>query len=216
MWAEQEARERLAEVLQRAEAGEPQFVGETGVVISRAEYARLKAMEADETHPGRWLVKHFAGLGEIQLPSREDSRPIPFADWRDEDFGLCAEVSSASIWRSHAARMRQAGARMDINDNNRSSILDAIQEFDRREQFLTDYGFSKARDYWLIYQGRRYDSKAIVGVGCKYVPGSTGPLTAYDFSGGRETVQPLLEKLGFEVEVRGAAGANFDMRSVNS
>ena len=87
MWTEQEARERLAEVLQRAEAGEPQFVGETGVVISRAEYARLKAMETDETHPGRWLVKHLAGLGDIELPSRDDSRPIPFADWREEDFG---------------------------------------------------------------------------------------------------------------------------------
>ncbi|RBP12959.1 prevent-host-death family protein [Roseiarcus fermentans] len=87
MWTEQEARERLAEVLQRAEAGEPQFVGETGVVISRAEYARLKAMETDETHPGRWLVKHLAGLGEIELPSRDEDRPSPFADWGDRDFG---------------------------------------------------------------------------------------------------------------------------------
>ena len=86
MWTEQEAREKLAELLQRANAGEPQFVGENGVVISRAEYARLKAIETDEAHPGRWLVKHFAGLGEIELPSREEDRPSPFADRREGDF----------------------------------------------------------------------------------------------------------------------------------
>ena len=45
MWTEQEAREKFGEVLQRAEAGEPQFVGQSGVVISRAEYVRLKALE---------------------------------------------------------------------------------------------------------------------------------------------------------------------------
>ncbi len=86
MWTEQEAREKFAEVLQRAEAGEPQFVGESGVLISRAEYARLKAIETDETHPGKWLVKHLAGLGEIELPSRNEDRPSPFADWTETDF----------------------------------------------------------------------------------------------------------------------------------
>jgi prevent-host-death family protein len=86
MWTEQEAKEKLAEILQRAETGEPQFVGETGVVLSRAEYARLEAIESDEAHPGKWLVKHFAGLGDIELPSREEDRPSPFADWREEDF----------------------------------------------------------------------------------------------------------------------------------
>jgi len=87
MWTEQEAKEKLTEVLHRAEAGEPQFVGQSGVLISRAEYARLKAIEADETHPGKWLVKHLAGLGEIELPSRDEDRPTPFADWPEEERG---------------------------------------------------------------------------------------------------------------------------------
>jgi len=87
MWTEQEAKEKLTEVLHRAEAGEPQFVGQSGVLISRAEYARLKAIEADETHPGKWLVKHLAGLGEIELPSRDEDRPSPFADWPEEERG---------------------------------------------------------------------------------------------------------------------------------
>jgi hypothetical protein len=62
-------------------------VGQSGVLISRAEYARLKAIEADETHPGKWLVKHLAGLGEIELPSRDEDRPTPFADWPEEERG---------------------------------------------------------------------------------------------------------------------------------
>ena len=87
MWTEREAQEKFAELLQRAEAGEPQFVGETGVVVSRAEWERLKALDPDEAHPGRWLVKHLAGLGPVELPSRDEHRPSPFADWKDEDIG---------------------------------------------------------------------------------------------------------------------------------
>jgi len=87
MWTEQEAQEKFKEILQRAETGEPQFVGDNGVVISRDEYERLKAFEEDETHPGKWLVKHFAGLGDIELPSRKENRPSPFEGWSDEDFG---------------------------------------------------------------------------------------------------------------------------------
>jgi thiazole synthase len=90
----------------------------------------------------------------------------------------------------------------DIND--RVPIVEAIHEFDQlgRDRFLRTYGFKDAREFWLIHQGRRYDSKAIVGVACKYVPGSKGPLKASEFSGGHATVQRLLEALGFEVEVR--------------
>ena len=77
------------------------------------------------------------------------------------------------------------GSQMRIADiNDRAPILEAIQEFDRlgRDPFLRKYGFKDARGFWLIYQGRRYDSKAIVGVACKYVPGSGGPLKASEFS----------------------------------
>ena len=70
------------------------------------------------------------------------------------------------------------------------------------KKFLEKYGFRPAREFWLKYQGRRYDSKAIVGVACKYIPGSAGPLKPREFSGGRETVQRLLEGLGFEVDVK--------------
>jgi hypothetical protein len=59
--------------------------------------------------------------------------------------------------------------------------------------FLRKYGFKDAREFWLLYQGGRYDSKAIVGAACKYVRGSPRPLKASEFSDGKATVQPLLE-----------------------
>lgn len=39
----------------------------------------------DEPQLGKWLVQHLAGIGEIELPPREEGRPSPFADWTDED-----------------------------------------------------------------------------------------------------------------------------------
>ncbi len=87
MWTVQEAKAKLSEVLQRARKGEAQIIGtqEPCVVVSMQEYKRLSARE-EEPHLGKWLVENLAGLGEIELPSRGDDRPVPFADWSDEDF----------------------------------------------------------------------------------------------------------------------------------
>jgi prevent-host-death family protein len=88
MWTVQEAKAKLSQVLQQARSGEAQVIGAQNpcVVISLDEYKRLTAREA-EPHPGKWLVKTLAGLGEIELPPRGDNRPIPFADWPDEESG---------------------------------------------------------------------------------------------------------------------------------
>lgn len=86
MWTVQEAKAKLSEVLKRARAGEAQIIGakDPCVVVPLEEYRRLKAFE-DEPHLGRWLVRHFAGLGEIELPPRNEDRPSPFADWTEEE-----------------------------------------------------------------------------------------------------------------------------------
>ena len=86
MWTEQEAKANFEEILLRALSGDVQIIGEgeSCVLISLDEYKRLKTLE-DEPHPGRWLVKHLAGLGEIELPPREENRPSPFADWTEEE-----------------------------------------------------------------------------------------------------------------------------------
>jgi hypothetical protein len=49
---------------------------------------------------------------------------------------------------------------------NRDAVLAAIKEYDAlgQDEFLAKYGYSRARRYWLVYNGKSYDAKAIVGV----------------------------------------------------
>ena len=88
MWTVQDAKAKLSNLLKLARDGEPQVIGSKDpcVVISLAEYQRLK-MREEEPHLGRWLVENLRGLGEIELPTRQEDRPSPFADWTDKDFG---------------------------------------------------------------------------------------------------------------------------------
>jgi hypothetical protein len=89
----------------------------------------------------------------------------------------------------------------DITDS--TAVLQAAQEFDAlgREAFLARYGFGKAREYFLVLGGKRYDSKAIMGAAHGYQFPKDGPLQAADFSGGDATVKAKLEQLGFTVEL---------------
>jgi 5-methylcytosine-specific restriction enzyme A len=82
---------------------------------------------------------------------------------------------------------------------DRNAVIQAIEEFIKlgREAFLRKYGFWKAKSYYILYRGEHYDSKAIVGAACGYQFGK--PLSANDFSGGKYTVRPKLENLGFKV-----------------
>ena len=93
---------------------------------------------------------------------------------------------------------------MALRHITRQSVQQAIQEFDRvgRKKFLKNNGFGTAQTYWLIYDGRRYDSKAIIGVAHKYARPDLGRLK--NFSGGKDTVQPKLESLNFIVRVGNA------------
>ncbi|QRK06037.1 hypothetical protein JQX13_38820 [Archangium violaceum] len=78
----------------------------------------------------------------------------------------------------------------------------AIAEFDGlgRESFLEKYGFGRARSFFLVSDGKRYDSKAIAGVAFGYQFPERGPLSSSDFSGGEATVRAKLEELGFTVK----------------
>ncbi|BFR47286.1 HNH endonuclease [Nitratidesulfovibrio sp. HK-II] len=95
---------------------------------------------------------------------------------------------------------------MAYQDVSRDDVLRAIEECDRRgaQNFLETYGYEPARQYHLSYNGRLYASKAIVGVAHKF--SHNKPLSPYDFSGGRQTVQRLLEGLGFTLVVANASG----------
>lgn len=78
----------------------------------------------------------------------------------------------------------------------------AIREFDDlgRDRFLRKYGFGEARGYFLVWQGREYDSKAVVGAAHALRHGER--LLASEFNGGDAKVKRLLEELGFEVRVQ--------------
>jgi Swt1-like HEPN len=88
-----------------------------------------------------------------------------------------------------------------------ADVVRAIEEYDRlgQEQFLAKYGFGRATAYLLIYRGRNYDSKAILGVAYKFATGVR--IGAQDFSGGVYGAAGVLRKLGFEVRnARDSAG----------
>lgn len=91
----------------------------------------------------------------------------------------------------------------------RADVIRAMEEYDMlgQERFLADHGFGRATAYLLIYRGRSYDSKAILGVAYKLATGL--PLGAHDFSGGIYGAAKVLRKLGFEVRnVRNRANRN--------
>src|SRR5262249_21855828 len=92
----------------------------------------------------------------------------------------------------------------------RESIIEAIAEFDRlgRVAFLKTYEFGPSREFFLEFNGQRYDSKAIAGVAHKHVNPGGQPLESSVFSGGERTVKRRLEALGFAVvRVKGASAA---------
>jgi 5-methylcytosine-specific restriction protein A len=91
---------------------------------------------------------------------------------------------------------------MGLSDlTDRSAVLQALAEYDQlgREAFLARYGFGPARSYFLVHNGKRYDSKAIAGIAIGKQFPTSGPLAHSDFSGGEATVQAKLESLGFQV-----------------
>jgi 5-methylcytosine-specific restriction protein A len=77
----------------------------------------------------------------------------------------------------------------------------ALTEFDRegRDVFLAKHGFGPARDYLLRFDGKLYDSKAVLGVAYGYQYPDQGALSPREFSGGAAAAAGQLERLGFEV-----------------
>jgi len=82
----------------------------------------------------------------------------------------------------------------------REHVLCAIAEYDRlgQEEFLQQHGFGRARAYLLWYDGRSYDSKAILGVAYRYATGIA--IGAHDFNGGKFGAAAALRSMDFQVE----------------
>lgn len=91
---------------------------------------------------------------------------------------------------------------MSLSDlTDPQAVLRAMTEYDALGQaaFLDRYGFRPARSYFVIHEGRRYDSKAIAGAAVSLQHPDRPPLRSADFSGGEATVRRKLQQLGFEV-----------------
>lgn len=87
---------------------------------------------------------------------------------------------------------------MELGDITEESVRRAVAEYDRlgADEFRSTYGFGPARRLVLVYDGRTYDSKAIVGVAHGYATGEFW--RAKDFTGGIASVVRTLQRLGFD------------------
>src|SRR5690349_748501 len=79
------------------------------------------------------------------------------------------------------------------------TVVRVLREFDElgRERFLSKYGFRTARSYFVLRDGRVYDSKAIAGAAHAYQHPQLGALRPADFSGVTPRFRTRLESLGF-------------------
>lgn len=81
----------------------------------------------------------------------------------------------------------------------RAHVLLAVDEYEKRgdEEFMTEYGFGKVRDYVLRHDGKDYDSKAVLGAAQWHATGK--PATIQQFADGKEGAAKVLRALGFDV-----------------
>ncbi len=83
-----------------------------------------------------------------------------------------------------------------------AEVVRAIHEYDRlgAEAFFSEHGFGPSRSYELVWDGRRYPHKAILGTAFEFATGQR--LASGDFEGGKAGAVRVLGNLGFTIEPR--------------
>jgi len=78
-------------------------------------------------------------------------------------------------------------------------VAHALQEYDRLgpEKFFAAHGFAPTTTYDLVWDGRRYPPKAILGTAYEFATGQR--LASGDFEGGKSGAVKVLGQLGFTV-----------------
>lgn len=76
----------------------------------------------------------------------------------------------------------------------------ALKEYDRlgAEHFFAEHGFAPTTTYRLVWNGRQYPPKAILGTAYELATGER--LASGDFEGGKTGAVRVLGKLGFTIE----------------
>jgi hypothetical protein len=82
-------------------------------------------------------------------------------------------------------------------------VIHALEEFDRlgADGFFALHGFAPATTYELVYDGRSYPPKAILGTAYELATGDR--LASPDFEGGKSGAVKVLSALGFDVRPKG-------------
>src|ERR1700742_1308397 len=84
-------------------------------------------------------------------------------------------------------------------------VVRALTEYDRLgpDEFFSAHGFGPTTTYDLIWDGRRFPPKAILGTAYELATGQR--LAPGDFEGGRDGAVRVLGGLGFTVQPKSAA-----------
>jgi hypothetical protein len=85
------------------------------------------------------------------------------------------------------------------SDVTHADVLRAVREYDRlgQERFFAKHGFSQTKTYELVFDGRRYPPKAILGTAYELATGQR--LRPGEFEGGKTGAVSVLTALGFNV-----------------
>lgn len=88
---------------------------------------------------------------------------------------------------------------------DRQAVLAAMEEFRQlgRDGFITEYstpdaGFLRSRDYFVLHEGKAYDSKPLVAAAYGHQHGRKNALHSDDFSGGAP-VEAAMDRLRFKL-----------------
>jgi hypothetical protein len=87
-------------------------------------------------------------------------------------------------------------------DVSRDHVLRAIKEYDRLgpEAFFAAHGYGASHSYELVWRGKRYPHKALLGTAYEFATGER--LDPGDFEGGKAGAVAVLQGLGFTVDAK--------------
>ncbi len=83
-WTVQDAKAHLSEILRKAGAGTPQYIGrqDSYVVLTEKDFSKMQAAAQNNgpSSMGRKLLLLSPGIDGFDVPASEQDRPNPFED----------------------------------------------------------------------------------------------------------------------------------------